>query len=224
MRTYIFPSSRFGIVAPSFQGNRTVPIRAQRAMAESEAFAVLDGPMFAFCGSQSREECVQSVRLLLDQKRGLYVPSSHPSEGMTISIVDGRAQMARGASVPNGATVAVQLFPELVRDRIVVASRIRDTENVWRAALGILPNGNLIFAVDQAPMHIFATRLKALGVVHAGYTDGGGSAKLVTREWYAGDREDRPKGAWLADLPEKHEEVSILLPLVLGAIVYYIAR
>lgn len=220
---YRLAPSSLGIYTPPFTGIRAVPVTASKALADTGARAVLDGPMFAFCGSLPREQCVQAVYLLHDIRRGVHVPSTRPDDGMTLVVTGGAVSVLNRAAM--AGDVAVQLYPELIRGGRVVASRTRDPERVWRAALG-WDGRSLVFAAGIAPMYEFATKLRAIGLVEAGYTDGGGSAKIATPSGRVGDHEDRPKAAWLIDGPSvsplpPSSKNSWMVPAAVAAAVYW---
>lgn len=148
--------------------------------------AAVDGPMFDEPGAgYDRYERTRVVYRYLDKRRGVDVASLHPERGATLSVTpDGRASWARGAREVAGATFAVQGYPELLRDGENVANPSRDTERTGRAALLLLDDGRVGFAVGRAGMRAFAESLRTLRgvkVTQAVYTDGGGSTALAVR-------------------------------------------
>ena len=176
---------------------RLTRTKANEVLAQPGVLAVLDGPMYGACTGVPR--CAQLEYLYLDQRAGEYFPGRHPERGMTVEVkADGRVVVAHGASTASDPVVAVQLYPELVWEGRNVASTSIDTSRVWRAALGVLPGGKMVLVVGIAPMHQFADLLIALGVIYAGYTDGGGSASLQVRGGHrVGSTEDRPVASWI---------------------------
>lgn len=171
--------------------------RASEVLALPGVLAVLDGPMYGDCSTLPR--CAQLEYLYFDQRAGEFFEGRHPTRGMTLTVrPDGHVYVARGASLTGDASVAVQLYPELVWDGQNVASRSIDTSRVWRAALGVFPTGKMILAIGIAPMYEFADRLIRLGVTYAAYTDGGGSASLQVRGApRVGSSENRPVASWI---------------------------
>ena len=200
-----FDPSRLDVFAPSLGGNRSRPTTAQEALA-SGAVAVLDGPMFSRCDSAAlsgtdaeryaQSQCSRVEYALLGSE--VSVGSLYPSNGATFSIVEGRAVVLPDAQVAQGARVAVQTYPHIVRAGRNIANPEHDTDRTWRAALVLLDTKELAFAIMQASMHAFAAALVALGAVEAGYTDGGGSGRLETADGQrVGSSENRRVGSWL---------------------------
>ncbi len=181
----------FGMRGP--QGG-FIPFTADEVIAANPEFAaVLDGPMFEKCGGGHAYEsytCGDPGYLLADGT--LQEATEHPSRGGTIYIKDGVAEYASGAPA-NLPGIAVQGYPSLLENGENVASLTgQNAERGWRAALVLLENGNLAFAVGQDTMPGFAARLKRIGGRYAVYTDGGGSAKIVTQNGErAGSSENR---------------------------------
>lgn len=200
-----FDPSRLDVFSPSLGGNRSKPTTAQEALA-SGAVAVLDGPMFSRCDSAglsgtdaeryAQSQCSRVEYALLGSE--VSVASLYPSNGATFSVVEGRAVVLPDAQVAEGARVAVQGYPWIVREGRNVASQERDTDRTWRAALVLLDSGELAFAIMQASMYAFAAALVAAGAREAVYTDGGGSGRLETADGQrVGSNENRRMGAWL---------------------------
>jgi len=154
--------------------------------------AALDGPMFAAIGSGRARIKYRHY----DQDAGVDLPTTDPS-GLTVSVVDGAAVVRDGATVVRGAKVAVQLYPSLVRGGAVVARADINRERVWRAALCVLRDGRLAFAVAVGSMVAFARALADLGAVDAGYTDGGSSTRLQTDGDAYGSSRPRAVASWL---------------------------
>lgn len=152
---------------------------ARRSLAALQAEApgaqlALDGPMFGPSGRVTEWT-------LRDRATGVDLTGSRRGEGLYLSVADGRATMARAPL--EGAAVVVQTWPPLLEGGRVVATNVgTNAERVWRAALGILADGRVCAAVRQADVVTFARDLAAHGVTAAGYTDGGSSTVLWTRE------------------------------------------
>lgn len=183
---YLFSPKALGVVRTGYGVHGEAVLAADQKIA-----AALDGPMFAG-GS--------NVRFFLrDRSRGLEESSDEPRNGMTISVVrsSGAVSVQRGAGAPANADVAVQLYPSLVWEGQNEAHRGTDAENRWRAAVSVQRDGRLGFWVGIGPMYTFAERLIAAGARYAGYTDGGTSAGLVTRQGRTGDRGRRPVPSWI---------------------------
>lgn len=149
------------------------------------AVALLDGPMFELPGGGTNYATATAGRLLyrlLDRRRGINRSSRYPDRGATLSVMaDGRASMLPGARELEGASVAVQGYPSLLLDGAVQRTSDRDTTG--RAALCLLADGRVGFAVARCSMPEFAEVLRAspAGVRGAVYTDGGGSTTLALR-------------------------------------------
>lgn len=154
-----------------------------------EALALIDGPMFAVDDGLPYSTS-QRDRLLyryLDVSRGINVASVWPTRGATLSVANGRAMMAPGSIEQPGSTFAVQGYPTIVRGGGNVANPTSDTEQVGRAAIVLLSDGRVGFAVDTIGMYAFGQALIALraangaSVTDAVYSDGGGSTALALR-------------------------------------------
>jgi hypothetical protein len=193
-----FPPSALRLALDSTAPGRVKYKRASEVLASRpSALAVLDGPMYGPGG-----------RLLykhFDKAAGVDEPGVNPGRGVIIRVLENGTAVASSEArptdlpAPGAARVAVQLQPELVRDgRAVASGKGNLSERVWRAALCILADGRLAFAVMVASMPDFAAALVAAGATAAGYTDGGGSGEITLRsgERY-GHKEDRAVASWL---------------------------
>ena len=148
--------------------------------------ALLDGPMFDPEGEYPSYTRARMLYRYLDRRRGISVPSQFPTRGATLSMAgDARAVVMDGAAEIEGAVFAVQGYPAVLRRRSNVATRDKNRETTGRAALCLLGDGRVAFAVGRAPMWEFGEALRALtdvDVVDALYTDGGGSTTLALRD------------------------------------------
>lgn len=189
---------------PSRPNGQVTPLTAAEARARRPgAAAVIDGPMFEKCAgepdSYARYQCAQLDYRLLDRAAGIDVPGRYPTRGMTLSIVDGRPVVLDGSNTPPGAGFAVQLYPPLVRGSRNVATAALNRSQVYRAGIGVLPDGSIVLAEGSMSMYQFAETLRALGVVDAGYTDGGGSARIELQDGErAGSSENRRVASFIA--------------------------
>lgn len=209
---YLFPPSRLGIFAVP-EGSNLRRAHGFAALSTGAA-AVLDGSMYSDIGSG----LARPRFLMHDPARGVSVATRSPRDGMTISVLNGVAYARSNAEAVEGASVAVQLYPELVRSGRNVASTTNDTSTVWRAGLGIYRDGRLGFAVGLMPMFRFASGMRDMGFVDAGYTDGGDSTLLLTRdEGSVGDPDHRAVSSWLMDVGDRAEKNDSGLGTVLAA-------
>src|SRR5581483_5499433 len=201
-----FDPSRLGLFALPLQGNTVTPVAPSSVLGLANAEAALNGPMFGVCSGQhlprgnaqyAVSQCDTLSYTHYDASAGLDANAAHDTRGITISVVNGQAQSARGDSYSPDASVAVQLYPSLIESGQITASSDVNKDRVWRSGLAILNNGQLLFAVGQMPMVDFAQALAGLGAVHAGYTDGGGSSALVAPGESAWSTENRPVASWL---------------------------
>lgn len=182
--------------------------------APAGALAVIDGSMFRAVGAQNSGEAdtayyrrvdrgMTNYRLL-DTAAEINVASRRPRDGLTISVKpDGAVSVDSGDAVASGAAFAVQLYPPLVRNGSVVASNGGSNAQAnWRAGIGVMPDGRIMFAVGRKDMVAFARAMLTAGARDAGYTDGGGSGRiaLVGGDTY-GSTENRPVPVWIAALP-----------------------
>lgn len=159
---YLAPASALGVVVPP------APVAAAQG---PSAAAVACGPMF------SHGVC---DFLLRDVSSGASVASKHPTFGATVAVVDGVAQVHRGAF--EGAPVAVQGYPSLVFEGAVTTSPDIDAETVGRVALAVMRDGRVALAVATLPMDRFARALRDAGATFAVYLDGGSSTWLRTSD------------------------------------------
>lgn len=219
-----FDPSRLGLwTRPKALVGQVVPSSASEALVATDAEWVLDGTMFNLCDAPpgateaqryAASQCARPRFGLYDAARGIDIPSGAPAEGLTIgSYGDGSSFVVDGYTKPDGARVAVQLFPALVRGGNIVASGSVDTTAEWRAALASMNDGTLALAVAPASMLGFASALKAAGVRDAGYTDGGGSARLASASAVHGASENRRVAFWIT----VNSEGSLLPIAALGA-------
>lgn len=201
-----FAPSSLGVFAPSIGPNQTRPTTAQEALAAG-ALAALDGPMFTRCDAggltgtdaqrYAQSRCSRVDYRLYDAASGVSVSSRHPTDGATFSVVGGAAVVRLGDAPADGASVAVQCYPHIVRRGANIASQVNDTTRTWRAALCVMRDGSMAFALMAAGMRTFAEALVDAGVLEGGYTDGGGSGRIATADEYVGASEDRRVGSWL---------------------------
>jgi len=185
---------------PCFEDEGSTPHYVHEALYSSPFastfMAAIDGPMFDYCcpdtcgNNYDRYHCGKLLFLHLDTTRPgaeINIPSTRPNEGMTISVANGVASAEAGSVVAEGATVAVQLFPELVRESRNAATGPHSQVplNTEVAAVGTLSDGRVFFAYHPhvSNMRHFAEILLEanVGVAEAGYTDGGGSARLEVK-------------------------------------------
>lgn len=207
-----FSPSEFGLYAQPLNADGSVaPHTAAEALAASGASAVLDGPMFHLCGGQSgyrTASCAKLDYLHFDPAAGLDFagsPSTAGEGGVVIVTSSGTAEALAARERQNvrrtfDLRVGVQLYPWLVaRGEPAPQSTAGSNGNAeWRAALGILRDGRMAFAVGAYSMPDFAARLARAGFVSAGYTDGGGSTRLQLADGtYRGAGEDRRVASWM---------------------------
>lgn len=207
---YSFAPSRLGVFGAQAAGD-FAPLGPDDVLAASGAVAALDGPEFDLCAGQGLPAgnaayavagCARPAALVYDAARGLAAPGRRSGAGLTVSVVGGRAVVAPGDAAAPGASAAVQLWPPLVSGGQVVASDTGSNAEVnGRAALAVLDDGRLAFAVGRMPMVAFARALAAAGATDAGYTDGGGSTALVVPGAVYGSSERRRVPTWLTVEP-----------------------
>jgi hypothetical protein len=216
------PPSRFGVVAvPLDAPNETKPLRSGDVFAQfPNALVALNGPQFARCSSDpgqrpgenqphfyARLRCNLANFAQHDPAEGVDLPGSDPRDGITIAVGPTAAGIAahgsRGDTPPPEAAVSVQLYPPLIAAGRVVTIQYdgHAAEIVWRCAAGIRTDGRIALLATKADMRTLQSICTGLGLVWAGYTDGGGSADLSTRDGMrVGSTEHRPVGSWLVGL------------------------
>lgn len=155
-----------------------------------DVFAVLDGPMFDGSGPQYT---------LRDKSRDIDVRGRFPTRGVIFCVVGGRVAARRGGLPMAGSTVCVQTYPSLVEAGAVTASQTVDTDLVGRAALVLRRDGGVsLVAARAASMRAFAEAIAdQLDALWAGYTDGGSSTSLVSRQALLLDPQQRRLPSWV---------------------------
>ena len=195
------PSGIVWIAAPADWFRVLVPPRpltAAEALRDyPRALVLLDGAMFTFCPGEphdyARYNCASLPYGAVDPLTGARNPSLYPDRGGTLTVTGNMASVASGWSTPPWGGVAWQGYPLLVSGG--VPERFTgDADRVERAAVGLLPDGRVVFATGVSGMAEFARGLAGLGLSWAAYSDGGGSTALVVKD---GERilEDRPGNA-----------------------------
>lgn len=183
-----------------------------------KVLAALDGPMFGHtgsgrCGHGPWDTCYR----LYDASKNLDEPSNKPNSGMTVSVVGGSTVPNEKDVVAPGASVAVQLSLTLVWEGRNVASHERFSSG---AGMGIHHNGtDLVFLVGGAgTMHDLADEFIAHGCTYAGYTDGGSSTTLYTRErgFLGANARNVKIPTWLVAEPRDGTVTSYVGKLILG--------
>lgn len=156
--------------------------RADEVLADDPAIEMaVDGPMF--------DEGGRLAVRYLDLDAGIDVKTRRPREGLCFSVVDGVGFVLPHDRVSDGARVAVQCWPTLVRHGEV--SRASHKTHVHRAALARLNDGRFAFVLGKGHLEHFAHAIAELpDVIDAANLDGGNSTDLLTR---AGERRGYPK-------------------------------
>jgi hypothetical protein len=201
-----FDAPLLSIITFPKSGRTVWPSRASEALqADPSVVAVIDGPMFNNCDSRpyATSSCADMDYLHVDAAKQInyQADSDKRGRGITLSVMpDGSTRWALGASPESGAKTSVQFYPSLVYNGQVqsVSNSGSNANRVWRAGVAQLSDGKLAFVVAQESLSGFAALLRRLGAVHAGYTDGGGSTAVATRERTVGSSENRPVATWLA--------------------------
>lgn len=179
---FAFPASEFGLVLHQHSPGHAAFLRGSEVFAQHpEVATVLDGPMFGD---------PDIVRYLyFDAAAGIDVQGqpAYAGRGATLSVVNGVASYARGRTVAPGASVAIQGPFTMVENGRNVWPDGHETNSVWRAGVGLLSDGHVLFAIGHGGLPQF-TR-DALADDYGGatlrflmYTDGGHSALLRRRD------------------------------------------
>lgn len=165
-----------------------------------DPLAMLDGTMYSECSAFPL--CASPDYMVHDTRTGVNIEGHHPTAGFTFSIMpDGSIAVLDGNRPLKGYMSAVQLYPDLIKKSKIVADPKLNNDFTFRAALGIDDKGMLVFAVGKGSMTAFSKDLLAAGIRFAGYTDGGGSASLVSHHQRYGSSENRAVALWFAELP-----------------------
>ena len=185
----IAPAEMLGVVVSSQDPDTTAEMLAKHP----EVLAAVDGPMFGFCTGSGHEasDTDQRYRIYdcgvveyrhLDSTAGVDIPGKYPGNGLTVSVVNGRAVASLGGAKVAGASVSIQGYPTLIFNGTVIATSAHDTDRTGRAAVGVLGDGRVFLAIRSDSMLGFANALKSMGAIHATYLDGGGSTALYAKE------------------------------------------
>lgn len=200
-----FDPLQLGIVVHPRSDGNVIPMSGREVVASNaDVIAALDGPMFETCDSRSyaTSQCADLDYEHIDRRSGISYASDPDkiTRGIAISVMpDGSAVSSLGGDAPNGAIVSVQLYPALVFDGApqAVSSSGSNDSILWRAALVVLADGRMAFAVGRFSMSGFASALVQVGAIIAGYTDGGGSALMLADGNAFGSTENRRVASWL---------------------------
>ncbi len=138
--------------------------------------------VFAVDGTMFESTAGTDAFLLYDPSKGVNQPTRKPNEGMTISVVGGRAQGQYGGHMAQGATVAVQSWPSMVVDgRPVAHDTAANRERVWRLGIGADAHGGIVVVMLIGPMSALGERMAREGIINGGYLDGGSSLAADAR-------------------------------------------
>lgn len=167
-----------------------------------EAVALIDGPIFAICPGSPTDyasaTCGDVDTTLLDEQTGANDPGGAPTRGITFALKGSELHIARGEAYPAGSDLVIQTWLSLVVNGRDVTNPDKNKSSVWRAAVGVLSDGQAFLAVGQGSMTAFSRRLVEAGATWAGYTDGGGSTALALRgDAKVGSSENRRVASWI---------------------------
>jgi len=214
VRVVVVPPRLAAAVVRRPDGDFRMLTAAQAAPLAPGHVALIDGSMFRAIGAQRSGESdtayyrrvdrgMTNFRLV-DRAAGIDVASRRARGGGTIWVKPpGGVSVQSGDAVAADAAFAVQLYPPLVRNGAVVASNVgSNAQTNWRAGIGVMGDGRLVFAVGRKSMTDFARAMLVAGARDAGYTDGGGSGlvQLANGSRY-GSSENRPVPVWIAAMP-----------------------
>jgi hypothetical protein len=172
-------------------------VKRSRSSEYDDAIAMLDGSMYS---EASGGNAVVDY-LAIDKRTGINFKGKHPTAGITFSVMpNGEIHVDSGSKTTNGFASAVQLYPDLIVHNKVVASAKVNRSRVNRSALCINKAGHLCFATSVGSMYDFSAALLGSGMVYAGYTDGGGSSRLVVGNKVTGSSENRPVALWFTEI------------------------
>lgn len=196
-----FNPSSLGIYAPvAGQQGLSVPSSALEVLGKASAVCALNGPFFDTANGDTASYEASTVDTLLTRHfdEGVNYGGVHATEGATISVVGERAVILPGASVADGANVAIQGWPRLLANAQVQS--LTNTDSSMRSALAISWNGQLLFVVSNSSMTLteFARAIaNELGATDAINMDGGGSSALVLSGIQYGAATNRKVASWL---------------------------
>jgi exopolysaccharide biosynthesis protein len=211
--------SQLGVFAPVSSGLQgiSVPVAASDVIGASGALAAINGPYFDTASNDTANYNDTPYDTLLtrhyDPSTGVNATGTHPSDGSTISVVNGRAVITPGSSIPDGATVAIQGWPTLLANAQTQA--LTNLDAALRSALAILWNGQLAFVISNSAMTLsdFARAIaNELGATDAINLDGGGSTALVFPEVKYGSGANRRVASWLIMRPASN--LGSILPVL----------
>lgn len=220
---------------PSLLGTTAEPLgrgdfRASRlsaVMEREDVLAAIDGTMFTNCdaGSTFRTlRCADPDYAVLDLERGVMeLPNrGNENEGLSLSVVNGRAVWATGGRFDPRASLGVQFYPALVLNGAVasLSSAGSNEQPLMRAAVLGFADGRIGFARGTDSLRGFAERCRAAGAIWAGYTDGSTSTAMALRlpdgsfrRWGMSEQNERPVAFFLVARRRR----SFVAPLLIGA-------
>lgn len=219
-----FDPIQLGIVVNPRDDGNVFPMTGREVVAgHPDVVAALDGPMFETCDGRSyaSSQCADLDYEHVDRRAGIAFDADPDkvTRGIVISVLsDGTATSSLGGASDADALVSIQLYPALVFNGApqAVSSSGSNDSVLWRAALAVLSDGRMAFAVGRFSMQGFAEALARAGAVIAGYTDGGGSALLLADGNAFGSTENRRVASWLVVRKRSTVESSSALGYLLG--------
>lgn len=186
-RWYGFLADRLGLVAHPLTRDtapRAEPLSPAAVFAaHPDVTTLVCGPMFG--GSDTRPVL---IRRYLDTAAGINVQGSH-TDGHTLCVVDGEAVVLPGNRVAPGARVAVGLPFAMVQDGRDTWPEVSERDTTWRAAVGILSDKRLIFALGDSGLQAFTDAALAanygpgVSLRFLGYLDGGHEGQIAQKLW-----------------------------------------
>lgn len=193
LRAVIVPALSLGVrvADPGPDANSVTRPRTTREFLaqQPQVLAACNGPMFDYCRSERTRtyagyQCASSKTALFDPGHNVNLPGHTPEDGITLYVMpDGSSGSRRGAHWPEGARLAIQFYPTLVRDGRPTEG-LSNLEPNTRSAVARLADGRFAMVVGTGignPAFAQALARESFDgarVTDAGYTDGSGSSAL----------------------------------------------
>lgn len=155
-------------------------LRVDAGPDRTAAEALAERPSAVFAVNGAMFDYAHRPRFLLrDVGADVAAVTSEPDEGVTVWVERGVGGAAYGGRAPDGAEVAVQGWPSLVRDGAVSATNVgTNAERDTRVGVGLTADGRIVVVSTVGTMVQLAERMVAAGARWAGYLDGGSSLQL----------------------------------------------
>jgi hypothetical protein len=208
---YAFDPARFGFEIAPIRGTNPPEVYPIAPTAVRDAVAQFTGPMSDFAphdahnaadGDQGyrTSRAYRPLALHWDAGRGINIPSRRPKQGLTFGVAGGAAVVQDGGQLPQGATIAIQGFPALVRHGVaqpVDDTTASDREITGRSAIARFRDGRLGVIAGAGSLTGLRDATVRLGAIDAAHLDGGGSYYRRVGDRVAQSGNHRRLASWI---------------------------